>query len=324
MEQLFWYWLGVVLVVVGSISGGFGMNLIKRSSRFEAHLPPHKRKFLLIGLFLSTVVNTCFDLVSFALTPLSVIAPLGGIAIVAAAAFAALGVSGEQEPLSQPKLIGTALVVVGISLAASFGPRPPSVILNVDDVFRDFASQSFEVYQLFTIAALAFVFMGMATDIFPEFSPRRTFAVATAGGLASGLCQALIKFFATCGAAAVFDGATPWHRPFFVVAVVELVATAIMLFLLLKCCLESSELTLATSLYTVSVIVFTVVAGIAFYHEFDMHTESTSIWGFSIGIITIIIGIAIQVTHQPKQDKPRPIPQMEEPSPTEKLDEIIE
>jgi hypothetical protein len=305
-----WYALGILLVIAGSISGGLGMNLIKRSARLETHLPTHKRKCLIIGLFLSTVFNTCLDLVSFALTPLSVIAPLGGVAIVAAAVFAALGVSGEQEPLSRPKAIGTSLVVVGISLSASFGPRPPTVVLNVDDVFRYYASPSFEFYQLITIGALALVFTGMTVDALPEFSLSRTFAVATAGGLASGLCQALIKLFATCAAAATLEGATPWRRSLFPFALLELAAVGIMLFMLLKCCVENSELTLSSSLYTVCVMVFTVTAGSAFYKEFDMHTTGTSILGFSLGIVTIIAGMATLVLFQP--NRPRKVAQTEE------------
>ena len=301
MDGSGWYWLGIALVVVGSISGGLGMNLIKRSARFESHLPSHRRKCLLIGLFLSTVFNTCLDLVSFALTPLSVIAPLGGVAIVAAAGFAALGVSGENEPLSRPKMIGTSLVVLGIALAASYGPRPPRALLKVDDVFRDFVSPGFEYYQIATIASLIFVFVAMAVDFFPEFSLARTFAVAVVGGMASGLCQALIKLFATCAAGVVFEGAAPWNRSLFFTAAFELATVAIMLFMLLKCCMENSDISLSSSLYTVCVMVCTVVAGSAFYREFD--NSGTYILGFSMGIVTIVVGIITLLLFQPNQSK---------------------
>lgn len=313
MHESGWYAVGILLVVAGSVSGGLGMNFIKRSALLETHLPAHKRKFLLVGLFLSTIFNTCLDLISFALTPLSVIAPLGGVAIVAAAVFEALGVSGERTTLSRSRMAGTALVVVGIALSASFGPRPASVVLSVDSVFRNFQATPFQIYQLTTATALTFVFLGMGIDLLPEFSLRRTFAVALAGGMASGLCQALIKLFATCAAAVALDGAAPWQEPMFLIALSELAATGIMLFLLLKCCMENSEITLSSSLYTVSVMVFTVAAGSAFYREFEIRAQGTSILGFSVGIATIITGIGTLVFFRPNQ--PKRLSQKEETSP---------
>lgn len=306
MHDSVWYAVGIALVVLGSVSGGLGMNLIKRSSRFERDLPLIKRKCLLWGLFLSTVFNTCLDVVSFALTPLSVIAPLGGVAIVAATAFEAVGTSGERDCPSRSRLAGTALVVLGIALAASFGPRPSSVVLVVDDVFRHYQAAPFAAYQLMTVTALTAVFLGMAADALPEFSLRRTFAVAAAGGMASGLCQSLIKLFATCAAAAAVDRAAPWSRLAFWLALLELATIGALLFLLLKFCMENSELTLSSSLYTVSVMLFTVLAGSAFYREFEAQTGGTSIVGFCFGLATIVAGIATLVLLRPEHRMPQP------------------
>jgi len=46
--------LGIVLAVVGSTTSGWGMNLMKASSRLEHHLPWYRRKRLLMGVSLAT------------------------------------------------------------------------------------------------------------------------------------------------------------------------------------------------------------------------------------------------------------------------------
>ena len=93
--------VGILLACMGACTSGFGMNLMKASSRLEAHRPLHKRYRWILGASLACYVNTSLDIVAFALAPLSLIAPIGGLTIVVSVLVARLGiVDGVKETVS--------------------------------------------------------------------------------------------------------------------------------------------------------------------------------------------------------------------------------
>ena len=290
-----WYVLGVRLVIVGAVSGGFGMNLIKASAKLETKTVWYRRKYLMIGLFLSTVFNTTLDLISFAITPLSVIAPLGGVSIISASLFSFRGVSGTPELVTTLKTSGIAMVVFGMVFVAFFGPKPESAILDVDVVFDHFTDTPFAIYQIFTGVVLAVTFVAFYRELLAAESLFRTIIAAYAAGLSSGLCQSLIKLFATCAASASFEQSEPWKRqPEFSLALLELAVVGVLLFVLLKTTVESGpNVSVATCYYSVCVMLATIVAGVSFYKELSLMQSAGQLAGFAFGIAFVIAGMIL-------------------------------
>ena len=232
VAEMWLYEVGVVLVVVGAVASGYGFNLIKRSSLQEADLPFYKRRLLLAGLLLSSVVSSVLDVVSYAIVPLAVIAPLSGVSILSATFFASIGLGGAKERITPLKTLGVALVVSGIVIVAIVGPRPADDLEDLNEAFEGYTSTPFLVYQIVACAALAAIFTSLAAGILPLYSISRVVLCALSAGLASGLCQALIKLLATCFFEAVMHEAQPWQNPLFAIAIVQLVITGLLLFAL--------------------------------------------------------------------------------------------
>jgi hypothetical protein len=322
-----WYALGVALVIVGAISGGFGMNLIKASSKLEIALPWYYRKRLMLGLFLSTVFNTCLDLVSFALTPLSVIAPLGGVSIIAACIFSSYGVGGSNEIFTKFKTVGIAMVVVGIGLVAAFGPRPKSTVLDVETLFVDFTATPFCAYQIVTLLVLSIISITFALELMPHGSLLMTMVAAFSGGLASGLCQSLIKLFAACVADFTVHSNYSWiHNPLFTLAVVELACTGILLFILLKTTIESGpNISVSTTYYSVCVMLSTIAAGAALYRELGNFGSPWQFSLFFLGIGLVLKGV-VSVSMDAIHTEPRVVSTKEDKpvAPVDDEDPIIE
>lgn len=89
--------VGIILATIGAVTSGIGMNLMKASSKLEVDRPWYCRPRLLIGVSLAAWINTSLDSVAFALAPLSIIAPIGGVTIVASVLFARIGLAVSHE-----------------------------------------------------------------------------------------------------------------------------------------------------------------------------------------------------------------------------------
>ena len=312
VAEMWLYEVGVVLVVVGAVASGYGFNLIKRSSLQEADLPFYKRRLLLAGLLLSSVVSSVLDVVSYAIVPLAVIAPLSGVSILSATFFASIGLGGAKERITPLKTLGVALVVSGIVIVAIVGPRPADDLEDLNEAFEGYTSTPFLVYQIVACAALAAIFTSLAAGILPLYSISRVVLCALSAGLASGLCQALIKLLATCFFEAVMHEAQPWQNPLFAIAIVQLVITGLLLFALVKTTIEASELSLGSSLYTVFVIGSTILSGAAFYKDFAAFTLVSALV-FAIGVASVIVGIVVLWRQRRLDALPVKIKQSEEP-----------
>ena len=139
--------IGLSLAIIGAFTSGFGMVLIKGSGRLEADRPLYRKYRLLIGISLACWINTTLDVIAFALCPLAIIAPIGGITIVAAVLFASspCTFAGRRELVSATQWMAIFCVVAGVGVVAVFGPHPAPV-LDVDQVVKHFYNSSFLVY----------------------------------------------------------------------------------------------------------------------------------------------------------------------------------
>ena len=117
-------WLGISLISLGCLSSAIGMLFMKWSADVEADLPLYKRRRWVLGFFFLVVNATAIDVLAFAITPLSMIAPFAGLTIVFTALLASTGWIHVKEELSPTAVGCTALVLLGVTIASIFGPHP--------------------------------------------------------------------------------------------------------------------------------------------------------------------------------------------------------
>merc|ERR1719352_1629715 len=86
------------------------------------------------------VINaSLLDIVAFAVTPLSLIAPFAGLTIVFSVVLVGMGCFGVRETPTTFGVVSVGLIVFGVTMAATFGPhedralRPADMQLILDE-----------------------------------------------------------------------------------------------------------------------------------------------------------------------------------------------
>lgn len=288
--------LGICMATVGATISGIGMNLMKSSHQLERHLPLLKRRRFLIGVSMACWINTILDCIAFALTPLSIVAPIGGITIVSSVISARTGRFGLKESVSCGQWISIVLVVFGVAIVDVFGPHPDPV-LNTTNVLQQLYNNNSSMYQLASFILIALVYAGLHLGVLKAYHISTTILTATAGGMCSGITQTMMKALAISIASWAIGESFPWKNGAFWIAMLELGSVAFILLHMLNLCLVSSPLALSTTLYQVAVIVFTIVAGCAFYGELA-YIEQSHLVAFFCGVVCVVGGLAFLLIHR--------------------------
>ena len=110
--------LGMTLVVVGALSKTLGFQFWHYSHERESDRPIYCRKYWWVGLFFDMVVLLACDSFSYALLPLSFIAPFAGLSILFNAVLCHYGLIGVYEPLTAHELTISCIIVIGILMVA--------------------------------------------------------------------------------------------------------------------------------------------------------------------------------------------------------------
>jgi hypothetical protein len=305
-EHLDLVFVGLTLAVVGAITSGFGMNLMKASNRFERDRPWYRRTRMLVGMSLACWVNTLLDVVAFALTPLALVAPIGGVTIVAATLFARCGWTGEPEYVVWQQWVAIGCVVTGVGVVAVCGPHPDPV-LNTTEVMHHFHDVPFVAYQTMVWTAVVLCLLGLRLKKIGPPKLETTLATGATAGLCSGITQTMMKTLSVCVADFFLTGYLPFFIPEFWLAITELIAMAIILFYLLQVCLASAPLSLSTPLYMVSVILFTIIAGSAFYGDLEVATKAELVL-FATGVGLVMTGMGVLIAYREKDKEERLLP----------------
>ncbi len=291
---------GLVAATVGAIVSGIGMNLQKSSSRLESHKPLYKRHRYIVGVLLASILNTSLDAIAFALTPLSMIAPLAGVTIVSASLFARLGCAGTVEYLNQLQVIGIAAVVGGIAMVDLYGPHPQPV-LRAAGVFFALRNSSFPIYLCTWVLVVSVFYAGFLSGKLGGKNIETTILSALAGGLSSGVAQSLLKVLAICAMDYLNYDINPLVFYDFWVVVVLLISTAFLLLHFIYICVRSAEMAFAMALYQSCVIIATIVAACALYNDFEEATLSqVSLFGF--GLAFVLAGIFMLASQRRNSD----------------------
>lgn len=285
--------VGISLATLGAVTAGLGMNLMKGSARLERHKPWLQRWRWWLGVSLACFLNASLDIVAYALAPIAIIAPIGGVTIVASVLFARAGCAGEREYVTLAQWMAIGAVVGGVAVVDVAGPHPDPV-LNTTAVLAKFHKPWFSLYQAVVFISIICLYIGFFVGRIGGPNLETTIATALAGGMCSGVTQTMLKLVATCGAAWIIDGTLPFVYAEFWLALAELLVVACVLLHTLNVCLASANLALATPLYQVSVILFAIVAGCAFYGDLELATRVETLM-FSLGVVAVLGGLGVLI-----------------------------
>jgi hypothetical protein len=114
--------LGLVLMVLGTVSSGLGMLCLKRANSMAGG-PWYRNGWFWGGIMLFTVTAAGLDVIVFAITPLSLIAPFAGLTIVVSFFLASFGCCGVKETPSNFTLVAIVLITLGVTICSIFGPK---------------------------------------------------------------------------------------------------------------------------------------------------------------------------------------------------------
>ena len=283
--------VGTLMAALGATVAGIGMNLIRSSSKIEHHKPWYCRKRLLYGIALACVINTMLDCVAFAITPLAIVAPVGGVTIVSSVLFARCGFTGGIEVVNWNQTVCILVIVIGVAIVAFFGPHP-SPIIDIENTVNNIQNPQFLIYEFVMALSLVTVYAGMITQNRHRFERTTTVLCALAGGMCSGAAQCMMKVLAVAIADYLTHGTLPFNLPNFWIAMGELAIIAVFLLHMLTTCLSSAPIVISSSLYQVCVIIFTITAGCAFYGDLNV-TNRSDLLCFTMGVACVIVGLAI-------------------------------
>ena len=246
---------GVSLVILGCISSSIGLLLMKRSADVEDTLPLYKRWRWALGFVFLVGNATIIDLIAFAITPLSLIAPFAALTMVFSVVLAKSGLFGVHESLPGRQIVGIAFVVVGVTTVSVFGPHT-SDEPTMAEIFDDFDNPAFIVFVSLTLSLVALYLVLLWT---PRLEPYRPSPTSPWTTLFSAFCSAVcgaqsqlflkvisvgLRFFTTGGDP---DAAV---TPAFILSLLGLAVTAPLQLYLLNSTLASSPIGYAVPLCT--------------------------------------------------------------------------
>lgn len=155
-----WY-VGVLLTIVGSICTNMGVNLQKFSFMREAKTRSvgakrgyFRQPLWVIGLLL-VVSGSILDFVALGFLPQSLATPVGGSTMVANVVFASLLL---KEKFTQSDAIGTALILLGIVIVATFASKH-SACYTIHELVALYQAPLFVVYATVILVACVILFL---------------------------------------------------------------------------------------------------------------------------------------------------------------------
>eukprot|EP01083_Nonionella_stella_P217435 780674_1 len=156
-------WLvGAFLSIAGSVCSNIGVNVQKHGQNINARRHAddrrsyHNQPFWWLGLFL-VIVGSLGDFFALGFAAQSIVAPIGSITLVANIFF---GRFCLQEHLQRTDIHGTLLIIVGASLAVSFGSHDDPTY-TYEQLLQLYTRVSFQLYAGIVVCLLAVLYLAI-------------------------------------------------------------------------------------------------------------------------------------------------------------------
>jgi hypothetical protein len=274
--------LGFALAVVGAIASALGLVLIKSSHALGCARA--RRRRWVTGTLVLCIVNPICDVFALWLAPLSLLSPLGALAVIASLILGRYLLHERPSRLQWALASAATLAVAAASVAGPHEDAMPAV-QKLDSLF-DFVSG-----WLLSVLALSLIVLAMDT---PRMKPRlharaaRLLGLATpfAAGATGSVCALFVKMD-LYAAAAVVRGEETFgegisHRSTLVAATM-LAPAAILQLTLLNAALSQSALAESAPVYQVTFSLCVLLTGALLLNE-TSNMGRTRLVAFSIGV----------------------------------------
>ena len=294
---------GVALAVLGQILGSTSLLLMKRASVVEASLPFYRRRTFHVGFaifFFNTVV---LDAVVYALTPLTIVAPITALGIVFVNIGVACGWLVEREVFGLYGVVANGLIVVGLVTASACGPHS-NTTPTLEEMYSLARAPAFLSYAVPGLAIALSCCLALCLRLLPPRTHFKAISCALAAAIFGSLSVLCFK-----GVATVVRLSLEGHNQLRELGTWLLLLGAAVCapanVTLMNLSFESSEATYAMPLYQALLIIATIVSGGLFYDEFGRWAADAQaagepgwIYGFVAGVATLMSGIVL-VAAQP-------------------------
>lgn len=322
--------VGMVLALVGCFSSAIGLVLMKHSAMTEADLPFFRRRFSIMGFIFLIINAALIDVIAFALAPLSLLAPFSGVTIVITSWLASSGVLFVHESIDLYDVVSTAVTLVGVLLASSYGPHVEEGPRSPDELYGYFNRHDFHVCMstLVFVLALGWGFESLAQrrdasrevpshmqpPLLPTSTPKsklgtphaigppettrafRVLLLAYTAALSGAMSMLLLKVIGT-GILAALEKDMPLLEPGWLLSLVALALCALVQLGFLYRTLANSPVSFAVPTYQALLTVLTVITGGIFFQEFDVLAPFEQLV-FAAGVGVTLVGVALHSTHR--------------------------
>lgn len=280
--------LGFALAGAGAIASSLGLVLLKASHGLAQ--APRRRRLWCVGTLVLCTINPLCDVVALGLAPLSLLSPLGAVAVIASL------VLSRYILHVRPSLLQWALALAataGVSLASAAGPH--------DDAMPSVEELDLRLMHLSALWPILVVVFAMVT--MGANSPRARHALVKYAGRTLGLVTAIAAGLVG-GVSALFvkmilQAAEPLARgdktfvqvvahPSTMLAVALLIPAAALQLLLLNAALAQSALAAAAPVYQVTFSMCVLFNGATILKETDdMGRARLAMFGAGMGLATV-------------------------------------
>lgn len=313
-------YVGIALSALSCFISTAALLVMKLSADVEKGLPLRKRWRWWVGFLANTASEVGLTTVALTFAPLSVIAPVGGLAIVFSALMARFGcVPGVKESLSWAEWASLVLTLAGVVLIAIFGPRTENE-LPYEAVQRQFARPGYLAYTLLVFVGV-FSWMMVLTNkrcvpYRPAFDSMRVSVCSSFFSAISGsyslqfskiFTTALIDKIISKGEWSVFTLWITW------IAVLGLVMTAVTQLYLLNSALASGKAVFTIPLYTVLIITLAIFNGGILFDEFAC-LETYQWIVCTVALAILVVGVAVLSHAQEARTAQVPVAELTSPS----------
>lgn len=306
-EQPLWL-LGVGFMIMGTLSSAVGMLLLKRATLGPEPIPPwYKNGWFWAGMTMIVINASVLDIVAFAVTPLSLIAPFAGLTIVFSVVLVGMGCFGVRETPTTFGIVSVGLIVFGVTMAATFGPHEDRALRTTD--MQLILDEHPGIFWLGMSGAPFVLTVALAQrqcqSSFSRLlaSPMGSLLAALTGALYGGLTQLLFKTCATAAVQFVQTGGFPWPSVASMVQqLVCAVSCAVGQVVFLNVAIASSPVAYAVPAYQSALLLITLSLAGWLLEEFA-HMDPLHYVLFSLGCGLVLLGIVFNAAALKAADK---------------------
>ena len=295
--------IGFGFATARSVSSAVAMTLIRSTGVAETTLPYYEQPRWLLGTFMLTVLNPFLDAGAYALAPLALTAPLGGLTLLISVLMARTGFVGVKETPTVAQWMFFLGICASIGMSSAAGPHD-----NVDDdllvIDARFTHVPFWPWYVSTIGILAFwttLTTHLQRHYHLETHKKRIALVDSAMAGLAGAHAALLFKWILYAAHRGRHGAYTYHAilalPSITVSVTTAIPVVVAQLYLLNAALINASICLGVPVYLSVFSLLTTSNGSLLFHEINGLSSTRIALYFCGSALCLVCVIGLGVLH---------------------------